>query len=278
MSVRYNRVMSYIFYCPFCKRDKLHFAKGMCKGCYSKNRVPKKWSEVSEKCIKCGTTKRKHVAHGLCSHCFSVKEGEGNPCKCGCGKTTSIYRGKSQDFIHGHWLKSKEGHKEMLPYILNNSRGKNNPCYGKFGTDHPAFGHHTTDKCRDERRERMLKRISQHKNTPTDIEIILSQMLDDLHIVHESQHIIGNKFAVDEFVPSCGLVIEAYGDYWHGNPVRWNNENMYKLQKKNINKDYSRRKYFEACGYSLLTLWETDLKKNPEICIESIKHFLVPLG
>jgi very-short-patch-repair endonuclease len=226
----------------------------------------------------CGTTKRPHFAKGFCNRCYSTRPGEGKPCKCGCGQITSTNRGKPQDFIHGHWLKSEEGYDHMLPYILNNSQGDGNPCYGKFGTNHPAFGHLTTDKCRNERRERMLKRISQHKNAPTDIEIILSKMLDDLHILHKSQHIIGNKFAVDEFVPSCRLLIEAYGDYWHGNPLRWNNDNMYELQKKNIKKDYSRRKYFEACGYSLLILWETDLKKNPEKCIKLLQEHLVPIG
>lgn len=146
--------------------------------------------------------------------------------------------------------------------------GSNNPQYGKFGENHPAFGHATTDKTREERRQRRLKALSIRVDKRTGIEVILSSLLDGLNIVHQSQHIMYNKFTVDEYLPEYSTVIEAFGGYWHGDTRKF--KTLTTRQIRSQKADTARIKYLNTCGHSVLVLWEKELNENPEWCKEQI--------
>ena len=65
--------------CKRCKKEKKHQAKGLCHRCYNLFFYHKKnpnagylnrWALHYDKCIKCGTTKIKHIEKGLCKLCY----------------------------------------------------------------------------------------------------------------------------------------------------------------------------------------------------------------
>ena len=156
--------------------------------------------------------------------------------------------------------------------------GGNNPQYGKFGKDHPAYGHETTEETREFRRQAAVKRVASQKTKGTDIEIILSELLDELGVNHISQYNFKNKFVVDEFLPDHNAIIEANGDYWHGNPTMFPNLNM--LQKANMRRDERRWTYIHKCGYNVIFFWGNELLKHREYCrrrlVDLTKYILVP--
>lgn len=263
--------------CVQCGSTK-YYCKGLCKNCYSKQFVPSRWSEKSDFCVRCGTSEIHHVAHGLCNNCYHTQETD-VLCACGCGLTVPKSGNKAKKYRKGHWLRAQGTDSEFHKNHIEKLSGKGNPQYGKFGKDHPAYGHKTKPEVREQRRQARLKSLSQRTNKVTDIEVILSSILDELGLFHKPQEILYKKFAVDEFLPDYGLVIEAHGSYWHGDPRKFDTLSV--LQSKNVKRDASKRKYLEACGNRVLILWEKELKENPEWCkkeiLSAIENFFVPL-
>lgn len=258
--------------CSQCNSPN-YYAKGLCRNCYKKQLKPAKWSKKFDCCIMCGTKEIPHIGHGLCKKCYNNKKSN-ILCACGCGQVTTLYRGKPQKFIHGHWIRTQNEKNEFWIKSRKSVQGENNPCYGKFGKDHPAFKHHTTEETRQLRRKMRIEQLSKRKTSPTDIEIILSNLLDKINIKHYSQHPIKEKFVVDEFLPEYNTIIEAHGGYWHGDPRKYSKEKLSKLQISNIKRDNSKQKYLIKCEYKILILWEKDLKENIDWCEQEILNII----
>lgn len=130
--------------------------------------------------------------------------------------------------------------------------------------------------CRDtdpERRE-MLVRLNaiQQKGKPTKPEIVGYGILDALGVDYLPQHVIGGKFCVDAFVPDPGTVIQFDGDYWHGHPQRFPEPDA--RQARRMKLDQSQDAYMAACGFSVIRIWECDLKKNPEAVRQRLRRLL----
>jgi G:T-mismatch repair DNA endonuclease (very short patch repair protein) len=85
-------------------------------------------------------------------------------------------------------------------------------------------------------------------------------LLDELGMAYYPQHIIGNKFCVDAFLPDIQTVLQFDGDYWHGHPERFPTPD--KRQLKRMKLDKSQDAYMRACGYPVIRIWETDMHKN----------------
>lgn len=184
-----------------------------------------------------------------------------------------------KEFRKGHWLKVQGKDSKFQEAHKKRFTGENNPQYGRFGKDHPSYGHKTSDATRELRRQIAIKRVSK-KTGATDIEIVLSEILDEIGICHIPQYIFKNKFVVDEFLPDHNIVIEANGDYWHGNPSFFPKLN--KTQKTNSDRDKGRFSYISKCGYIPVFLWGSELLKHREYCkkriLELVKYTLLPLG
>jgi len=56
-------------------------------------------------------------------------------------------------------------------------------------------------------------------------------------------------YRVDFFFPSHGIIVEAYGKYWHSKPKR-------------RKRDIERKQYLEASGYVVLEWWGPDIKAD----------------
>lgn len=106
----------------------------------------------------------------------------------------------------------------------------------------------------------------------TKPQIATNEMLDELGIsyINEDMH---NYYAVDNFLPDSGLVIEVQGDYWHSHPMYF--QKMTPRSMKQIRKDKARRSYFKSQErVDILYLWETDVNKRPDVCKALIQKYV----
>jgi len=59
------------------------------------------------------------------------------------------------------------------------------------------------------------------------------------------------------------LLIEADGDYWHVNPIKYNESNILtETQQKNVENDKFKNKLAKDKLYNLIRFWESDIKKK----------------
>lgn len=98
---------------------------------------------------------------------------------------------------------------------------------------------------------------SQVKKTRTSIEIKVAEELERRSITYEEQYLLGNKFALDFFLPDYGIVIECDGNYWHTKPD---------VAKR----DRSKNAYVAACGYKMFRFWESEINECVEACVDIV--------
>ncbi len=85
--------------------------------------------------------------------------------------------------------------------------------------------------------------------SPTSIELAVSDALDAYNIEHVSQYRPPNYNRVyDEFVPPSTL-IEVHGDYWHG-------------LKENQERDEIKARWAQENGFALIIIWEHEIKEH----------------
>lgn len=108
----------------------------------------------------------------------------------------------------------------------------------------------------------------------TKPERILKEFLIHNKVDYIEQHPMYDKFIVDFFIPKENMVVEVFGDYWHGNELFYGKgDGLKELSTKQIkqkNKDKARQAYLEKCGHSFYILWENDIYHN----LEEITKFL----
>ena len=94
-------------------------------------------------------------------------------------------------------------------------------------------------------------------------ERVFSEMMKELGIECECQKVIGNKI-YDFYIPSKNTLVEINGDYWHGNSLIYESEDLNKVQKRNIKNDKFKEILAKGNGYLFEVLWEYDLNNNYE--------------
>lgn len=89
---------------------------------------------------------------------------------------------------------------------------------------------------------------------------------EQIHIQHAQNGgefwIPGTNFKVDGFCSDTNTVYEFHGDFWHGNPAKFDAEQLHPVCNKTMGELYQRTKQREeiitALGYNLVTLWESE--------------------
>ena len=87
-------------------------------------------------------------------------------------------------------------------------------------------------------------------------------------------------YKYDYVIPKLKLCIEFNGDIYHGNPTIYTPSDIpkYRGNKKTAlelwERDTSKNKVIEDCGYVVLTIWETDFRKNPEDIINKCVEYI----
>lgn len=88
---------------------------------------------------------------------------------------------------------------------------------------------------------------------------------------------------IDFIIDDIKLAIEFNGDYWHANPNLYKSNDIIKRPGGKILKasdiwswDTFRKEFLEFNGYKLITIWEEDYRKNPDLvlnyCLEKIEE------
>ena len=82
-------------------------------------------------------------------------------------------------------------------------------------------------------------------------------------------------YIVDFLLPNENIIIEVNGDYWHGNPLIYQKEQLNNLQLDLINRDINKKNELENIGYKVIYLWEYDLINNIDKCKSIILNALL---
>jgi very-short-patch-repair endonuclease len=86
-----------------------------------------------------------------------------------------------------------------------------------------------------------------------------------------------NNYNVD-FLINNNLIIECFGDYWHCNPQIYKgdyyNKNLKMTAQEKWDKDAKRLDKIKEMGYTILVLWENDIKTNRNYIEKIVNEFI----
>ena len=122
-------------------------------------------------------------------------------------------------------------------------------------------GHEVNEKTREAVRKNRAKQIFPIKDT--SIEVKIQNFLKELGIEFFTHFYIKDiklVYRCDIFIPSIKLIIECDGDYWHGNPKIFSDN---QLSERIINQrqlDEIRTMELQEKGYKILRFWENKIK------------------
>lgn len=100
----------------------------------------------------------------------------------------------------------------------------------------------------------------------------------------ESEQWAERSIRVDELNKELGIVLEAYGDWWHLNPRKFNandeifRENKHILVGEIWERDRLRIKKLTDHGYAVYIIWEMDFRADPERSIQEFAEWLDDLA
>lgn len=76
-------------------------------------------------------------------------------------------------------------------------------------------------------------------------------------------------FRVDGFDPKTNTIYEFYGDYWHGNPMKFPAERFnfgaHKTYGELYQKTLEREKLLRQTGYNIISIWESEWKEQQKL-------------
>ncbi len=74
---------------------------------------------------------------------------------------------------------------------------------------------------------------------------------------------------VDGYCVTNNTIYEFHGDYWHGNPIKFNRDDMHPISKKTFGELYDktiiRDAMIKSMGYNLVTMWESDYERSVKV-------------
>lgn len=96
-------------------------------------------------------------------------------------------------------------------------------------------------------------------------EIMLKENIIIQHAVSlEGEYKISGVGKVDGYCKETNTVYELHGDFWHGNPFKYNKNDIHPISKKTYGELYkktiNRDKLIKNLGYNLIVIWESDYK------------------
>lgn len=75
----------------------------------------------------------------------------------------------------------------------------------------------------------------------------------------------GNLYKFDAYIPETNTIYEFYGDFWHGNPIRFKDglNNKSKISFSDLyDKTIKREEILKQKGFNIISIWEQDFIKN----------------
>lgn len=292
------------FHCPYCER---HFEtyNGLCKHVFS-NKLPHgeitqeklladfKYDGVRPKC-KCGCGEYTEIRYNNGVHFndyvighqsrvnnnwghnekAKLKSAETRKKQYASGQRIQWNKGKT-------WVEtfSKDKINELLKQYSNKNRN-NKISVALKGV--PKSEEHA-EKCRENGRSEKSIKANREKmyRMLTEGEFSLSSKIEKefiekcvkpLGIDFNTQYYIKDLYHYcDVYIPSKNTIIEFQGDYWHGNPKKYEKEELSEHQLKKVEKDEILREYCKNNGIKLIEVWESDYNKNNEKIAEMLSE------
>ena len=73
------------------------------------------------------------------------------------------------------------------------------------------------------------------------------------------------RYIVDFYDAEFNTIYQINGDYWHGNPLLYDQNKLSKIQQNNIRHDKNRMAFFNKRGINILTIWESEIYWNKNL-------------
>ena len=178
---------------------------------------------------------------------------------------------------------------ERIPSLANltNSKGENHnfcckECYWKFrkkyyvGDKLYNTGIKMNKEFCEKVRENTLKQYCNGiLNRQTLPQKKVNSILDRMGIKYINEKTF-KYYSVDNYLTDYNLIIEVMGDYFHANPILYNDDTkLNKMQKKDIIRDKRKNTYIRKYhNINILYLWESDINRNIIICEILIKEYI----
>lgn len=193
------------------------------------------------------------------SRCENVGKGSANK--------ISYYMDKFGDNWEEEWLKHRAKISVNLDgYVLRYGEEEGTRKYKERGDriGYTGTKEFFVEKYGDEAEERWKNYIA--KNSVSKTSLIIKEILDELKISYHQEYSIvtqnKRRYKVDYYLYEYNIAVEFYGDYWHCNPKKYN-ENYFhsykKMTAKEIRKiDKKRTKYIsDKLNCSIIIVWES---------------------
>ena len=91
-------------------------------------------------------------------------------------------------------------------------------------------------------------------------------LLKDIGVIYDFQSKFFGLIA-DFYIPSCKLIIEVNGDYWHANPRIYKNDQLYAIQQKGVDRDIRKYDMYNKAGFLTVVIWEQDILNSSSLSI-----------
>jgi len=116
-------------------------------------------------------------------------------------------------------------------------------------------------------------------NRQTKPQIIINSLLSDNNISYVNEKTF-KYYSVDNFLDEHNLIIEVMGDYFHANPLIYDDYSVLNsMQKKDIIRDKRKNTYiYKYFNIHILYIWESDIKNNPKLCESLILKYIECCG
>jgi len=124
------------------------------------------------------------------------------------------------------------------------------------------------------KKKKIQKMANKMSSKMTGPEITFSKMMKELGIEFEAQKVIENKI-FDFYIPSKNMIVEVHGDYWHSNPIIYEEKELNNIQIRNLRNDTFKDILAKGRGYNIEVVWEYDLKNNYDEQKKRFKKILI---
>jgi very-short-patch-repair endonuclease/transposase len=171
-------------------------------------------------------------------------------------------------------MKKKNISKKPNFRVISNLKGKSHSMYGK--TWEQFYGKEEADRMRKEyslRSQKLMIERLKNKKMPfvnTSIEKAVGNEMLKRNIQFISQYNIDNKFLCDFAIPQFKIIIECDGDYWHANPIVYENKLLDKRQRKNVQRDKFKDTYLSKKGWIVIHFFESEIISSTVACVDQI--------
>lgn len=93
---------------------------------------------------------------------------------------------------------------------------------------------------------------------------MVRKYLNTYNINYIQEFNINNTYYADFLLKDFNVIVEVYGDYWHGNPKIYGlgKKELNEIQSTNIKRDRRRNAHLSKMGFSVYIIWESDIKKD----------------